>query len=307
MSLQTRLTDLVTAVATDYKQIRVWLTGASSGTLASLNTTDKTSIISAINEVNGKAAPASSAASETTAGVAEIATQAETTAATDDARIVSPLKLQQKLSAWAQPLSSNLTALAGTASGVFGRAFLGSATVGDARTQLGLSAVAISGSATDITTGTFPSSVMPPLAINDTFVITSQSEMLALVAQRGDIAKRTDLNGKAFVLRTDSPTVLADWISLNTTSEVSSVAGRVGAVTLTKTDVGLDQVENTSDSAKPVSTAQQAALDLRMVKTANLSDLANLVAARGNLQVYSVAEMGNPETDLVAAYVVAKT
>ena len=42
---------------------------------------------------------------------------------------------------------------------------------------------------------------------------------------------------------------------------VQSVAGRTGAVTLSKDDVGLSAVDNTADSAKPVSTAQQAALN----------------------------------------------
>lgn len=42
---------------------------------------------------------------------------------------------------------------------------------------------------------------------------------------------------------------------------VQSVAGRAGDVALSKSDVGLSQVDNTSDAAKPVSTAQQAALD----------------------------------------------
>jgi hypothetical protein len=42
---------------------------------------------------------------------------------------------------------------------------------------------------------------------------------------------------------------------------VTSVAGRIGAVILTKSDVGLGNVDNTSDAAKPVSTAQQTALN----------------------------------------------
>ena len=42
---------------------------------------------------------------------------------------------------------------------------------------------------------------------------------------------------------------------------VQSVAGRTGAVVLTKTDVGLANVDNTSDVSKPVSTATQTALN----------------------------------------------
>lgn len=44
---------------------------------------------------------------------------------------------------------------------------------------------------------------------------------------------------------------------------VQSVAGRAGAVVLVKADVGLGTVDNTSDSAKPVSTAQSSALSLK--------------------------------------------
>lgn len=42
---------------------------------------------------------------------------------------------------------------------------------------------------------------------------------------------------------------------------VTSVAGRTGAVTLTKTDVGLINVDNTSDVSKPVSTLQTTAIN----------------------------------------------
>jgi hypothetical protein len=44
---------------------------------------------------------------------------------------------------------------------------------------------------------------------------------------------------------------------------VDSVNGRTGAVVLTKTDVGLSSADNTADTAKPVSTAQQTALNLK--------------------------------------------
>ena len=46
-------------------------------------------------------------------------------------------------------------------------------------------------------------------------------------------------------------------------SALISVAGRTGAVVLNKADVGLPNVDNTSDLAKPVSTATQTALNLK--------------------------------------------
>lgn len=49
---------------------------------------------------------------------------------------------------------------------------------------------------------------------------------------------------------------------------VTSVAGKQGAVILVKGDVGLGNVDNTSDASKPVSTATQNALDTKVDKVA---------------------------------------
>lgn len=303
MSLQTRLSDFITAVGTDYKQLRTWITGSNTATLSGLTTTAKTDLVAAVNEINAK--PSSSPASETVSGTAEIATQAETNAGTDDARFVTPLKFQTRMAAFAQPLAANLTSLAGATSTTFGRARLGDADSAASKTALGLSAVASSGSASDITTGTLPTSVFPPLAINDTFTVATQAAMLALTAERGDVAIRTDI-GRSFILATDSPATLADWKQLTAGGDVASVAGRTGAVVLTSTDVGLANVDNTSDANKPVSTAQATADALNLKIASNLSDLNNAATARTNLSVYSQTEMGNPETDLVALYTTAK-
>jgi hypothetical protein len=50
-------------------------------------------------------------------------------------------------------------------------------------------------------------------------------------------------------------------------SQVSSVSGKTGSVTLAKADVGLGNVDNTSDANKPVSTAQATAIDAKMDAT----------------------------------------
>jgi hypothetical protein len=52
-------------------------------------------------------------------------------------------------------------------------------------------------------------------------------------------------------------------LPLDGTALVTSVNGQTGAVVLDKDDIGLTNVDDTSDANKPVSTAQQAALDLK--------------------------------------------
>ncbi len=59
----------------------------------------------------------------------------------------------------------------------------------------------------------------------------------------------------------------------------ASLAAGKAALSLVKGDVGLGNVDNTADTAKPVSTAQQAALDLKQPIDAELTAIAGLVSA----------------------------
>lgn len=157
-------------------------------------------------------------------------------------------------------------------------------------------------------------SLIPAVAITDTYEASTQTAMLALSAQKGDICIRNDLN-KSFVLTQTPATTLANWKELRTpTDAVLSVAGKTGVVTLNTTDISgisnytthdyvatqlntkvpttrtiagvdlqdditaselrtglsINNVDNTSDADKPVSTAQQTALNLK----ANLANAA---------------------------------
>ena len=220
MSLQTNVTDLATRIATEFKAIRVLISGTGTGNTSGLLTTS-TNLVGAINEVlaatggpstlagqtdvtitspttgqtlrwNGTVwvnytltksdvglanvdntsdanKPVSTAvqtalngkqdqdadltaiaaltttsygrslltlanqaalntaiadATETASGTIEIATQTETNTGTDDARAVTPLKLQTRMAAYAQPLDSDLTAIAALTTTSYGRAFL---------------------------------------------------------------------------------------------------------------------------------------------------------------------------------------
>ena len=76
-----------------------------------------------------------------------------------------------------------------------------------------------------------------------------------------------------------------------TSGAVDSVAGKTGVVTLVKADVELGNVDNTADASKPVSTAQQAALDLKQNKAStryskgNITGVVAINAANGDYQV----------------------
>jgi hypothetical protein len=99
MSLQTRLNDLITAIGTDYKQLRTFITGSGTGDLTGLTTTSKTSLITAINEVNGKAAPAPAAATTTSLGTVQLATLAEVATGTDTTKVVTVAGVRQERAA----------------------------------------------------------------------------------------------------------------------------------------------------------------------------------------------------------------
>src|SRR5699024_7484116 len=100
--------------------------------------------------------------------------------------------------------------------------------------------------------GKVPKSALPDLG-NATTPVESEAAMLNLPAVPGNQAIRTDI-GKTFVLIELPANKLENWMEIVTTSDVQSVNGQTGNVTLTKSDVGLSNVNNTADADKPVAT-----------------------------------------------------
>lgn len=99
---------------------------------------------------------------------------------------------------------------------------------------------------------------MDDLFVTDIFVVENQSAMLALDAQRGDFAVRTDV-GKTFVLKQSPATTLANWVELQTTSDVVSVNGKTGAVTIEISDLsGLQAALNSKVDVTTYESEQQA-------------------------------------------------
>lgn len=72
--------------------------------------------------------------------------------------------------------------------------------------------------------GKINSNQLPPLAITETFPVSTQAQMLALTAQQGDVAIRSDIN-KTFILRQEPASAIANWSEmLMPASGVQSVA-----------------------------------------------------------------------------------
>lgn len=110
MTLQTRLDDFITAVGTDYKQFKTWMFG-TNGSLANLTTTDKTSLVAAINEAKAGNSGAPPNATEAAAGVVELATLAEMATGTSPTLVATVAGVRQERAA----LKSELLGGAGAA------------------------------------------------------------------------------------------------------------------------------------------------------------------------------------------------
>lgn len=77
--------------------------------------------------------------------------------------------------------------------------------------------------------GKIDGSLMPSIAVVDTFPVPNEASMLGLQCERGDIAIREDL-GKTFILTQMPPSTLSNWRELTSTN-VTSVNGKTGAIT----------------------------------------------------------------------------
>lgn len=160
--------------------------------------------------------------------------------------------------------------------------------------------------------GKIPVSQIPAIALTEPFVVSSQAEMLALDAQVGDIAKRTDL-GYSFCLAAAPASSLSNWVQLadDVLSQLgqSSGAGMVGALDESSSPSTVQAELNKRPSLSKLAQATSAALigvssggnvqselDLKASKTYVDSQVAGLVtkaSLQGNL-IFATADAGIP-------------
>jgi hypothetical protein len=99
--------------------------------------------------------------------------------------------------------------------------------------------------------GKVPLAQLPAISISDTFPVASQAAMLALTAERGDVAIRSDIN-QSFILAAEPAATLGNWKQLLFPAPVTSFNGRTGAVALLLADVtaalGYTPVNKAGDS-----------------------------------------------------------
>jgi hypothetical protein len=128
--------------------------------------------------------------------------------------------------------------------------------------------------------GKIPTDQIPAISFSSVKVLNSQSAMLALsTAVVGSVVIRTDVN-KNYVLSAADPSVLANWVELLTPSApVQTVNGYSGNVNIAKSDLGLSNVDNTSDANKTISNLTQTALNLK----ANASDVTTALALKATV------------------------
>lgn len=85
--------------------------------------------------------------------------------------------------------------------------------------------------------GKLADSLIPKIALTEPFVVATQTDMLALNAQIGDVAIRSDVK-KTYILKQTPANTLANWLEMvSPTCDVISVNGKTGAVVISTTDV----------------------------------------------------------------------
>jgi hypothetical protein len=276
MSLKTRLEELITALGTDWKTRQTQLFGSLTGTLADLNTTDKSSFVAAINEAAEGGGGGATNLDETLSATQVVITSDTGTDAT-------------------------IPAADATNAGVMTNAMftkLNGIETGADVTDAGNIAPAINGA----------TSKSAPVAADILALVDTEAANVLkklTVANLASYVTALIVDGSPGALDTlnELAAALGDDPNFATTM-TNALAGKQPL------DADLTAIAALVSAANklPYSTgAQSWSLTDFTAFARTLLDDADAATARGTLSVYSQAEIGNPETDLAALYATAKT
>lgn len=130
----------------------------------------------------------------------------------------------------------------------------------------------------DLVNGVIPTEQIPAIAVVDFLGhVANQSAMLALTGQKGDWCIRDD-QGNSWVITGSNPSQITSWTALPLANvPVQSVNNQTGVVVLGKNDIGLGNVDNTSDANKPVSIAMSFELSKKNNATGSVRYVADYI------------------------------
>lgn len=274
-SLQTRISELITAIGTDYKQLRTWITGSASGDLTGLTTTDKTSLRAAINEVNAKPSGGGANLTRTlsaTTIVVESDTGTDATLPAADGTNAGLMVPAQVTKLAGIEAAADVTDAGNVASSVHGASTKSAPVSAD---EIAVIDSAGSWALKRTTMGELSTFLIAEMGAGAPALLNTIDEIAATLG--------------------DNPNAITDL--------TTSISGKQAAHANLTAFSGLTLVADRLPYANGAGTLSLATFT---AAARSLLDDADVATMRATLSVYSQAELGNPDTDLAALYVTAK-
>ena len=254
MPLVTNLQSLTTRIGTEFKALRTMITGTGTGTLSGLTTTDKTSVVSALNEINAKPNVSTLDALSDVAVTSPVTGHVLRHNGTEFVNVLGDT--------FFQPRDSDLDAISALVTTAYGRGLLTLASAAAQTAGLNLGTSSLPGivqlaTSAEVTTGTDTSKVITPAALSASLSGTYQpldSDLTAIAALT------TTAFGRAFLALANSA-ALTGLVDLGT----STTAGKLQLATSVEATTG-------TEATKAVTAVGvKAVVDGRIINDASLA------------------------------------